>query len=131
MKKTKRSDQTAENFYSALNKLEEFLGEPIVNDRDRAGIIQAFEFCYELSWQAIKKLAENEGLDAPTPLQAFQAGFQMKLIPSEAQETWLDMKKSRNLTSHTYKEEIAEEVLQKINQAYLKAFQDLARTLRR
>ena len=131
MKKTKRSDQTAENFYSALNKLEEFLGEPIVNDRDRAGIIQAFEFCYELSWQAIKKLAENEGLDAPTPLQAFQAGFQMKLIPSEAQETWLDMKKSRNLTSHTYKEEVAEEVLQKINQAYLKAFQDLARTLRR
>ena len=35
-----------ENYEKALKKLHEFLSEPIVNDRDRAGIIKAFEFTW-------------------------------------------------------------------------------------
>ena len=44
-----------ENYEKALKKLHEFLSEPIVNDRDRAGIIKAFEFTFELSWKTIQK----------------------------------------------------------------------------
>jgi hypothetical protein len=36
-----------ENFGKALAKLKEFVAAPIVTERDRAGIIQAFEFTFE------------------------------------------------------------------------------------
>jgi hypothetical protein len=35
---------------------------PIENDRDRAGIIQAFEFTFEQSWKSVQKLAAAQDL---------------------------------------------------------------------
>ncbi|MEZ4271976.1 MAG: nucleotidyltransferase substrate binding protein [Myxococcota bacterium] len=52
----------------------------------------------------------------------FQAGFQMGLIKEIEHELWLDAKRTRNLTSHTYKEELAAEVLEKIRNDYSKRF---------
>ena len=43
--KVKRS---IENFELALKKLNEYLSTPVVSDRDRSGVIQAFEFTFEL-----------------------------------------------------------------------------------
>ncbi len=117
------------NFRAAVMTLEKFMALPITNDRDRAGIIQAFEFCYELAWNTIKKIAEEKGLEAPTPLEAFQVGFQIGLIKPEEQQTWLEMKKTRNLTTHTYREKLAQEVLVKIRDFYLQAFQSLSMRL--
>jgi nucleotidyltransferase substrate binding protein (TIGR01987 family) len=125
MQKNSRIDAALKNFETAFQTLKRFLSIPIKDDRDRAGIIQAFEYSYELSWQCLKKIAEERGLEAPTPLQAFQAGFQMKLINEGEQDIWLKMKKTRNLTSHTYKEELADQVLQEIIGQYIQVFETL------
>ncbi|MEZ4273581.1 MAG: HI0074 family nucleotidyltransferase substrate-binding subunit [Myxococcota bacterium] len=129
VKNKSRQQIAIDNFSSAVDKLREFLSTPVVDERDRAGIIQAFEFCYELAWKSLKKLAESKGLEAPTPLDAFQAGFQMGLIKEIEHELWLDAKRTRNLTSHTYKEELAAEVLEKIRNDYLAAFEQLRQRL--
>lgn len=128
--KKERSDIALENFGQAVKKLEEFLANPIEDERDRAGIIQAFEFCYELAWVSLKKAAEDQGLEAPTPIQAFRAAFQMGFITDAEQKSWLEMKKTRNLTSHTYKEALAAEVLKKVTESYLSLFQSLVMRLK-
>ncbi len=120
-----RTEITINNFKSATQTLEKFIVAPIIDDRDRAGIIQAFEFCYELAWKSLKKIAEERGLEAPTPLQDFQVGFQMGFLLEEEHQLWLDMKLSRNLTSHTYKEDLAIQVCSDIISRYLPAFKGL------
>ena len=53
-------------FYDPLERvvatLDRFLQEPVETERDRAGVIQAFEFCYELSWKSLQEIATSEGL---------------------------------------------------------------------
>jgi nucleotidyltransferase substrate binding protein (TIGR01987 family) len=121
--------RSLENFNKALTTLESFLAEPVVNERDRAGIIQAFEFCYELSWKSIKKFSEYSGLNVTTPLESFKVAFQIGLIDETEQTLWLDMKSARNLTSHTYHEELAEEVLKAVKDKYFPAMKKVFRAL--
>jgi hypothetical protein len=42
---------------NALARLKAFISEPIVTDRDKAGVIQALELSFELAWKAIQKFA--------------------------------------------------------------------------
>lgn len=125
-----RIAQSIANFSAAVAKLKEFVSKPIEDDRDRAGIIQAFEFTYELAWKTLKKIAESKGLEAPTPVQAFQAAFQMDFIKENEQTLWLAMKNTRNLTSHTYKEELALEVLEQIKNNYVDAFEIILKRIK-
>jgi len=107
------------NLRKACTTLERFVALPVKDDRDRAGIIQAFEYSYELAWKTLKKIAEYRGLEAATPVEAFRAGLQMRYIEINDQDTWLAMKNSRNLTSHTYRESLAEGVVEDIVLQYL------------
>lgn len=108
-----------ENFGSALKKLEEFLAAPITEDRDKAGIIQAFEFSYELCWKCIQKIVIEHNKTVGSPKQAFQAAFELGWIREADQQKWLDMVNDRNLTSHTYKQELADQVLVRIRERHL------------
>lgn len=49
-----------ENFSKALAKLREFVAMPIENERDRAGVIQAFEFTFEQCWKAFQRILSRK-----------------------------------------------------------------------
>jgi len=78
----------------------------------RSGVIQNFEFTYELAWKAIRTwLAENHGkslVDGVTRKELFRLAAENKLI--EDIESWFEFHYFRNLTSHTYEEKTAIEV---------------------
>ena len=78
-----RFKNSIENYEKALKKLHEFLSEPIVNDRDRAGIIKAFEFTFELSWKTIQKICQEEQLEAGGPRSIIKHGFSLNIIENE------------------------------------------------
>jgi hypothetical protein len=59
-----------DNARAALQQLQSFLSTPVLDDRDRAGVIQAFEFTFETVWKLFKHIAEAEGLEAPSPKRA-------------------------------------------------------------
>ena len=92
----------------AFNKLESFR----VNDeteQQRAGTIQAFEYCFELSWKIMKRLLENRGRTANSPREAFRMAALEGFIADP--EIWFDFLKKRNLTVHTYNETDADLVI--------------------
>ena len=64
----------------------------------RAGMIQFFEMCFELSWNAIKDYLEAQGFgDLKSPRASLKKAFQIGLIDEGA--VWLKGLEDRNLTS--------------------------------
>ena len=80
------------------------------NDRDRAGAIQAFEFCYELAWKMMKRVLESRGEEVGSPKDTFRKAVLEKLIDDP--ELWFEFQKMRNLTSHTYEQENVDAILE-------------------
>lgn len=124
------SKRSLENLGNALKKLEEYTSTPVTEDRDKAGIIQAFEFCFELSWKTIQKIATSHAKHIGSPKQAFQAAFELGWIGENEQNDYIIMINDRNLTSHTYKEDVANDVLKRINQQHLSTLKDLYKKLK-
>ena len=87
---------------------------------ERAGIIQGFEFCYELFWKVFQKISASEGLVTGSPKQAIKAAFAMGLIDDEI--LWLKMIEDRNLTVHTYNEALSIEIYQRARDFYALEF---------
>jgi nucleotidyltransferase substrate binding protein (TIGR01987 family) len=88
---------------------------------EKQGLIQAFEFTHELSWKVLKDFIENRGNEKIYGSKdAVKIGFNLELIKNG--QVWMDMIKSRNLTSHTYDENIANQVVSDIVNIYYDEF---------
>ncbi|ATG74478.1 nucleotidyltransferase [Zobellella denitrificans] len=111
---------------NALARLQESLdfpaSQPLVVDAS----IQRFEFCIELTWKTLKKALTVEGISANTPRECLQQAYAAHWLEDEGE--WLSMLKDRNLTSHTYKEEVAWDIYQRLPD-HLAAMQALHRLL--
>lgn len=92
----------------AVNRLGEVLALPkteIVRD----SAIKRFEFCFDLSWKTLKAfLEEQQGVSVASPKEAFREAYRQKVIGYD--NFWLELADKRNLTVHTYREAVAEEV---------------------
>lgn len=78
----------------------------------RAGVIQNFEFTYELCWKFMKRwLEENatgELIDGSTMKELFRIAAERRLIKDV--DAWFVYHKARNETSHIYDQKKAESV---------------------
>ena len=74
----------------------------------RDAVIQRFEFTYELAWKMLKLKLSAEGIPCNTPREALQEALRAGYIADG--NTWSELQRMRNLTSHTYDETIAEQV---------------------
>jgi nucleotidyltransferase substrate binding protein (TIGR01987 family) len=79
------------------------------SEQEKAGTIQAFEYCFELSWKIMKKLLEQRGKIVNSPRETFRMAALENFIDDP--EIWFDFLKKRNLTVHTYNEHDAEVVI--------------------
>lgn len=107
-------------FFKALESLEVALAAP-KTDLNRDATIQRFEFTVELAWKVCKKLM---GTKSTAPKEVIREMAQNSYV--EDIQLWLLAIDKRNLSSHTYREEIAEEVY-----AFAKSFALEARKLAR
>ena len=120
MKNDTRWIQRLSNYSKALARLSDALKlakERPLTDLEKQGLIQAFEFTHELAWKTLKDLLENRGSsEVYGSKDATRQAFQLGLI--ENGETWMDMIKSRNETSHTYDEATAEKICSAVTGHY-------------
>ena len=119
-----RWQQRFSNYRKALERLEDFLEPPALNEREQQGLIKAFEYTYELAWNTLRDLLRSQG-DASLlgSRDTLREAFRLGLI--EQGEAWMLMLQDRNLTSHTYNRATAVEIGAHIREAYLSCFQAL------
>ena len=103
--------ETAEK---ALNTLKAITEEPYsIIVRDAA--IQRFEYTFETFWKVVKNYLDvQEGIICNSPKSCFKEAFKAGLLSEEETIKILEMVDDRNLTSHTYREEVAEEIYRRI-----------------
>lgn len=119
-----RWQQRFENYRKVLTRLRQAVqilsfGE----NRDDAidyllkeGLIQRFEYTHELAWKVMKDYAEYQGyIDIRGSRDAFRLALQMGIIDDAR---WMESIADRNLTSHNYDEEIAQDVYDAIMTKY-------------
>jgi nucleotidyltransferase substrate binding protein (TIGR01987 family) len=112
------------SFKKAFNQLERFIAEEELNEMEEQGLIKAFEYTYELSWKTLQDLLKEKGYNdilGPKPVieQSFQDGYIIK------GKEWLKMHNSRNLATHSYDKETADEIVLQIRENYFGLFKEL------
>lgn len=105
------------NFKKALSTLDSAFIEFGQNSTSllmRDGVIQRFEYTYELAWKLMKRYLEEEmgdvDVDALGKKELFRRAAEAKLIDDP--ETWFTYHRDRNLSSHTYDEVDAQKVFE-------------------
>ena len=120
-----RWKQRLKNFTRALAQLEmavRLSDTRPLTDLEKQGLIQAFEFTHELSWNVMKDYFEYQGSaqQISGSRDATREAFLRNLI--EDGQNWMEMLKSRNQSSHTYNSAVAEDICVKIQKNYCRLF---------
>lgn len=116
-----RWKQRFANYSKALEKLSQFIARGQLNEFEEQGLIQCFEYNYELAWNVLKDFYEAQGeFNIQGSKDAFRLAFNRGLIKNG--DIWLQMVKSRALTSHTYNEDTAKEIAKAVTENYYKEF---------
>jgi len=121
--KTIRWKQRFENFEKSYLLLEEYCKISTPSKIERAGGIQFFEMSFELAWKVLKDYLEAEGFEVKSPKATLKQAFQSEVITDGY--IWMDALDDRNLTTHTYDEEVAMELEYKIKKVYLNVLNQL------
>ena len=146
MKHDIRWEQRFSNFVKALRKLSqaiEFIEQNSINGKElqdddsdfvldemiKEGLIQRFEYTHELAWNVMKDYASHQGnANVGGSRDATREAFQLKLVSDG--KIWMDMIGSRNETSHTYNEKIADEIYSKIITEFYPAFLEFEKNMK-
>jgi nucleotidyltransferase substrate binding protein (TIGR01987 family) len=87
----------------------------------RNSAIQCFEFSIDTIWKFLNLYAIQQheiAVENPTPKKVFRQCCISGLITQEELTTLINIIDDRNITSHTYHEEAAEEICQKLPTYY-------------
>ena len=90
-------------------------------------MIQSFAYTHELSWNVLRDYLKDQGTfqlygSKDTVREAFSVGL------VEDGETWMEMIRDRNQSSHTYNIAIATAIVDRIITTYIHAFKKLQHT---
>ena len=121
------------NFSRAFGRLQHALqeGAKALNELEQEGVIQRFEYTFELAWNTLKDYLEYDGvvLTSATPRAVLRKAYQAKLISDG--ERWIDMLTDRNRMSHMYDSDTFEAIIKEIEERYVERFHELHSRLSR
>ena len=118
--------QRLENYQKAFDSLTsdvELATQRDLTDIEKRGLIQAFEYTYELAWNVIKDFYQAVGeTNIHGSRDAFRTAFNKGLVKNDV---LIKTIKSRQLTVHTYNEKAASEIFHDVVNEYYDAFKEL------
>lgn len=105
--------------FTLLREAIEILQERDLTQLEKEGIIQRFEYTWELAWKLLKDYLEFQGvvLDTVTPASVIKAAFGAKII--DHGDVWMRALDARNKMSHTYNFKTFENTIADIRAEYL------------
>ena len=126
-----RWKQRFSNYKKALGSLSNAVDlsyERELKDLEKQGMIQGFEFTHELCWKTMKDFIMERGNESIFGSKdAIREVLKLGLISNG--ELWMKMIESRNLSSHTYNNEIANDIVNSVIGIYIKLFQDFNKVM--
>lgn len=125
-----RLQEKFEDYKNAYDRLTEGLKMETTSSIIMDGVIQRFEFTFELSWKLMKAYLEYQGFEeTKSPRSTIRLAYQNNLIDDG--DSWIDMMVDRNKTSHIYDENQTKEIYNKIKEKHhsrLKALNEYFKT---
>jgi nucleotidyltransferase substrate binding protein (TIGR01987 family) len=121
-----RWKQRFENFQKAFQQLQDAINEVEKNPDHillRAGLIQTYEFTFELAWKTLKDYLTKEGFDVPSPRKTLRTAYQEGYIQDG--HLWIKALDERNILTHAYDEEIALKAVYTISHTYISLLEAL------
>lgn len=128
MKKDIRWKQRFQNFEKVFLFLKKGCALETYDDLQKAGLVQSFEFTFELAWKTLKDYQEQEGLQVSFPREVIKQSFTAKLIVDGS--LWIEMLDKRNELSMTYDQEQAKTAVLTIKNRYLPPLEQVYNTLK-
>jgi len=123
-KKEIRWKQRFQNFEKAFLQLKKGVNSyENLDELAKEGLIQRFEYTFELSWKTIKDFLEAKGVTAKFPRDTIKNAFQTEIIDNG--ELWINMLNDRNLMAHTYDENNFNKALNNITKLYFAEIEKL------
>ena len=125
--------QRFNNYRKALARLGEAVAlaeERDLSDLEQQGLIQGFEFTFDLAWKTLQDYLRHHKRpnDNGGPNVIIEQALADGIIKGD--EVWKAMKKSRDLTSHSYDGETADDIAENILDTYHGLFVQLETRLR-
>ena len=113
-----RLENKIDYFRSALERLKESSEVVVTDSVIMDGVIQRFEFTFELAWKTLKAFMEYKGFSVPvSPRDILKDAYAAGII--EEGDAFIKMLTDRNISSHTYDEEMAHELYGRIKGEYI------------
>lgn len=122
-----RWKQRYSNFERAYQFLERAVALGQYDELQAAGLIQSFEFTFELSWKTLKDYLVDGGYELRTPREVIKQAFQVGII--EDGHCWIEMLTKRNELTHTYNEKQSAAAIEIIRIKFFPAIKQLAASL--
>ncbi len=124
-----RFKQRFQNFEKAFMQLKNaVVRADELDDLSKEGLIQRFEYTFELSWKTLKDYLEYETSQTIlSPREVIKTAFKMELLDNG--EYWLEMLNKRNLMAHTYNQDYFHQVFESIISSYFLQIEQLYFTL--
>jgi nucleotidyltransferase substrate binding protein (TIGR01987 family) len=128
--------QKKKNFEKAVKTLQAVLIRMQQMPRDdedfiffRDSLIQRFEYCTDMFWKLLKDfIAEKHGVEVlASPKAVLKQAVDLHIINDEQYKLLLQAVNDRNLSSHAYHEDVAEEISGHV-QAYYLLMQNVSET---
>lgn len=118
----KQRFQNYEKVFKRLSHAIEVVKATPDDDLLQSGLVQTYEYTFELAWKTLKDYLTLEGFEVRSPRETIRQGFQSGYIMNG--EDWLQALADRNLTTHIYDDEIIIRVLSDIFERYFFLLQD-------
>ncbi len=110
-------DRAFKQLKDAINRFDD------LDDLSKEGLVQRFEYTFELSKNTIKDYLESKGDIEKYPRDIIKKAFQLQII--ENGEIWIEMLEKRNIMSHTYDQATFVEIVTSIKDRYFVEIENL------
>lgn len=127
--KETRWRQRFDNLERAYLLLSDAAGRQSLSDLEAEGMVQRFEYTFELAWKTAKDYLDSQGVSVSYPREVIKAAVQSGLINTLG-DTWIEMLDRRNEAAHTYDRERFEALTNAIRTRFLPAIAALVDRLR-
>ncbi|MCL2039344.1 MAG: HI0074 family nucleotidyltransferase substrate-binding subunit [Bacteroidetes bacterium] len=123
MKSKDRWKLRFDSFCKALAQLENAVNQKTYTNLEQQGLIKCFEYTFELAWKTLQDYLNHIGYNTKGPNPVIKQAFQDNIIIDG--KIWAEMLLARNMTTHIYDENNANEILNKIINQYYFLFKEL------